>query len=89
MDKNIGKVVDILTKNNLESYFSCTPANIEVAKTIEMMDLGLNYIKYSYESTDDEKFKEIRGNAANFEQAYSKTLDVLNEKKKEVLRHRL
>ena len=44
------------------------------------MDLGLNYIKYSYESTDDEKFKEIRGNATNFEQAYSKTLDVLNEK---------
>ena len=82
LDKNIGKVVDILTKNNLESYFSCTPANIEVAKTIEMMDLGLNYIKYSYESTDDEKFKEIRGNAANFEQAYSKTLDVLNEKEK-------
>lgn len=82
LDKNIGKVVDILTKNNLESYFSCTPANIEVMKTIEMMELGLGYLKYSYESTDDAKFKEIRGNAANFQEAYDKTIQVLNEKEK-------
>jgi len=53
-----------------------------VGKTIEMMDLGLGYLKYSYESTDDAKFKEIRGNAANFQQAYDKTLEVLNEKEK-------
>ena len=52
-------------------------------KTIEMMDLGLGYLKYSYESTDDAKFKEIRGNAANFQEAYDKTIQVLNEKEKE------
>ena len=47
-----------------------------------MMDLGLGYLKYSYESTDDAKFKEIRGNAANFQEAYDKTIQVLNEKEK-------
>ena len=52
-------------------------------KTIEMMELGLGYLKYSYESTDDAKFKEIRGNA-EFSEVYDKTIQVLNEKEKRI-----
>ncbi len=82
LDKNIGKVVKVLSEYGFESYFSCTPANINVEKTEEMMGYGLNYLKYSYESTDDVKFKEVRGAAANFTEAYKKTLEVLSIKEK-------
>jgi len=81
LDKNIGKVVKVLSENDFESYFSCTPANINVERTEEMMGYGLNYLKYSFESTDDVKFKEVRGAAANFTEAYKKTLEVLSIKK--------
>jgi len=80
LDKNIGKVVKILSNYGFESYFSCTPANINVEKIVEMMDFGLDYLKYSFESTDDVKFKEVRGNAANFNEAYKKTVEVLSIK---------
>ena len=46
------------------------------------MDFGLDYLKYSFESTDDVKFKEVRGNAANFSEAYKKTVEVLSIKEK-------
>jgi hypothetical protein len=44
------------------------------------MSSGLTYLKYSFESTDDMKFKDIRGNAANFTEAFDKTLEVLRLK---------
>ena len=81
LDKNLGFVIKILSKYGFESYFSCNPANIDVEKTIEMMEHGLDYLKYSFESTDDETFKDIRGNAANFTEAYKKTLEILEIKK--------
>jgi MoaA/NifB/PqqE/SkfB family radical SAM enzyme len=82
LDRNLGRDVDILSKNNLESYFSCNPANIDINRTVEMMQHGLDYLKYSFESTDDEKFKDIRGRAANFSEAYKKTLEVIELKEK-------
>ena len=80
LDKNLGKVIETLSKHGFESYFSCNPANIDVPKTVEMMGAGLTYLKYSFESTDDLKFKDIRGNAANFTEAYEKTIEVLRLK---------
>tara|TARA_R100001163_G_scaffold65664_2_gene63851 strand:+ start:16491 stop:17618 length:1128 start_codon:yes stop_codon:yes gene_type:complete len=82
LDKNLGKVIETLTKHGFESYFSCNPANIDVPKTVEMMGAGLTYLKYSFESTDDIKFKDIRGNAANFTEAFKKTVEVLQIKEK-------
>ena len=84
LDKNLGNVIRILSKYGFESYFSCNPANIDIPRTIEMMEHGLDYLKYSFESTDDEKFKDIRGNASNFTEAYQKTLEILDitEKRK-------
>ena len=80
LDENLGGVIKLLRDNGLQSYFSCNPANIDIDKTVEMMQNGLNYLKYSFESTDDDQFKEVRGNAANFTQAYEKTLEVINRK---------
>lgn len=80
LDDNLSYVVTKLKENNLKSYFSCNPANIDIDKTVEMMECGLDYLKYSFESTDDEAFKQVRGNAANFTEAYNKTLEVIKKK---------
>lgn len=85
LDKNLPNIVRLLTKYGFESYFSCNPANIDIEKTVKMMELGLNYIKYSFESVDDIKSKDIRGNAANFTDAYEKTLEILKIKKEKKL----
>ena len=82
LDKNLGNVIKILSSNGFETYFSCNPANIDVKATIKMMGNGLDYLKYSFESTEDQKFKDIRGNASNFTEAYEKTREVLEIKNK-------
>jgi len=81
LDKNLSNVVCALNDRGFESYFSCNPANINIEKTVEMMDAGLTFLKYSFESTDDLKFKDIRGNAANFTEAFEKTMEILKIKK--------
>ena len=85
LDKNLSNVVRALDDRGFESYFSCNPANINIEKTVEMMDAGLTYLKYSFESTDDLKFKDIRGNAANFTEAFEKTREVLRIKEEKNL----
>ena len=80
LDKNLSFAIRKLTEHGFESYFSCNPANINVKKTIEQMEAGLTYLKYSFESTDDQKFKDIRGNAANFTQAFEKTKEIIRIK---------
>jgi len=80
LDKNLSFAIESLNQKGFESYFSCNPANIDIEKTIEQMEAGLTYLKYSFESTDDIKFKDIRGNAANFTEAFEKTKEVIRIK---------
>ncbi len=80
LDKNLEAIIKKLSERNLQSYFSCNPANIDIDKTVKMMKSGLSYLKYSFESTDDEEFKQIRGNASNFTKAYEKTLQIIDIK---------
>ena len=80
LDKNLSNVVRSLTEHGFESYFSCNPANIDIESTVEQMEAGLTYLKYSFESTDDMKFKDIRGNAANFTEAFEKTKEIMRIK---------
>lgn len=82
LDKNMGEYVKILSKKGFYSYFSCNPANINIEKTTEMFENGLDYIKYSIESIDDVQHKEIRGRASNFTESYNKILQLLELKKK-------
>ncbi len=81
LDKNLAQYVKLLSDAGLESYFSCNPANIDMERTIEMFENGLGHIKYSIESVDDHRHKEIRGEASNFSKSYSEILRLLKLKK--------
>ncbi|MBP7552164.1 MAG: radical SAM protein [Spirochaetes bacterium] len=82
LDKNMGEYVSLLKKRGFYSYFSCNPSNINLEQTNKMLVSGLDYIKYSIESVDDEAHKKIRGEASNFGQSYNKILKVLDFKKR-------
>ncbi len=81
LDKDMSKRIKLLTEKNIPSYFSCNPANIDIEKTKKMFENGLDYIKYSIESTDDSRHKKVRGLASNFSDAYQKILTLLDLKK--------
>lgn len=80
LDKNIPGYVELMTKQGLMSYFSCNPANINMERTIETFQNGLNYVKYSIESVDDLRHKEVRGLQSNFTDSYRKIVELLNLK---------
>ena len=82
LDKHMEEYVRILHEKGFESYFSCNPANIDFESTFKMMDAGLNYIKYSIESVDDNIHNQIRGERSNFTDSYQSILKVLDYKKK-------
>lgn len=81
LDKHMNEYIELLHKRGFCSYFSCNPANINLEKTYEMMEKGLDFIKYSIESVNDEVHKKIRGNASNFKDSYDKIMKVLDYKK--------
>ncbi len=85
LDKHMAEYVRILHERGFYSYFSCNPANINLERTYEMLDAGLDYIKYSIESVDDEEHKKIRGEASNFTESYKKIQQVLDYKHKKNL----
>ena len=80
LDKNMPQYVKWMTERGLESYFSCNPANIDMERTIETFENGLGYVKYSIESVDDLRHKEVRGQASNFTESYKKILKLLDLK---------
>ncbi len=80
LDKNIPDYVAMMTKRGLTSYFSCNPANINMERTIRTFENGLDYIKYSIESVDDIRHKEVRGKQSNFTESYKNILELLNIK---------
>ncbi len=80
LDKNMPQYVKWMTERGLESYFSCNPANINLDRTIETFENGLGYVKYSIESVDDLRHKEVRGQASNFTQSYKDILKLLDLK---------
>ncbi|MEI6150539.1 MAG: SPASM domain-containing protein [bacterium] len=81
LDLNMPAYVKLLASRGLQSYFSCNPANIDIDKTVQMFENGLNYIKYSIESVDDTKHKEIRGEASDFSESYRKICQLLDMKR--------
>ncbi|OGS03962.1 MAG: hypothetical protein A2251_05355 [Elusimicrobia bacterium RIFOXYA2_FULL_47_53] len=82
LDKNMPEYVKLLSDKGFFSYFSCNPANIDIKATENMFDNGLSYIKYSIESVDDQKHKEIRGEASNFTESYKRINQLLDLKAK-------
>jgi radical SAM protein with 4Fe4S-binding SPASM domain len=82
----MSEFVKILTEKGFYSYFSCNPANINIKKTTEIFENGLGYIKFSIESIDDLRHKQIRGDASNFTESYKKILQLLDIKKENGLK---
>jgi radical SAM protein with 4Fe4S-binding SPASM domain len=82
LDVHMPEFVKLLSERGFYSYFSCNPANINMEKTIQMFENGLDYIKYSIESVDDDKHKQIRGDASNFSTSYQNIVKLLEIKKK-------
>ena len=82
LDKRMADRVKLLSEKGFATYFSCNPANIDINKNLEMFENGLDYIKYSIETVDDNLHRKIRGKASNFSQSYKKLLTLLEEKKK-------
>lgn len=80
LDRNMHKHVKILTERGISTYFSCNPSNINIERSIKMFENGLSYIKYSIESVNDVRHKEIRGSASNFTYSYKKILQLLDLK---------
>jgi len=80
LDKNMPEYIRILSERNIPSYFSCNPANIDLKKTVQIFENGLDYIKYSIESVDDKRHKDIRGEASNFSDSYNKIMELLKIK---------
>lgn len=82
LDIKMPERIKLLTKKNIPSYFSCNPANIDIEKSARMLENGLGYIKYSIESVDDARHKEIRGTASNFSDSYKKIIKLFEIKRK-------
>jgi len=82
LDKYMPTRIKLLSKRNIPSYFSCNPVNINIEKSVEMFENGLDYIKYSIESVDDIRHKEVRGKASDFTGSYEKILYLLEIKRK-------
>jgi wyosine [tRNA(Phe)-imidazoG37] synthetase (radical SAM superfamily) len=80
LDPNMPQYVKWMTERGLESYFSCNPANINMKRMVETFANGLGYIKFSFESTDDRRFKMVRGESANFTESYAQVMELLNLK---------
>lgn len=81
LDVKMPERIAILTEHGIPSYFSCNPANINVARTAKMFEKGLCYVKFSIESIDDMAHKSIRGEASNFSDSYSRILELLKIKR--------
>lgn len=82
LDAHMDEYVRLLSEAGFPTYFSCNPANINMDRTRRMLDAGLSYIKYSIESVNDDEYKRIRGNAANFSSSYRDILEVIEYKHK-------
>lgn len=80
LDKNIPHYVEMMTKRDLPSYFSCNPANIDMERTRRTFENGLGYVKYSMESADDVRHKEVRGQQSNFTESYRRIVELLDYK---------
>ncbi|TAN45980.1 MAG: radical SAM protein [Nitrospirae bacterium] len=81
LDRNMADYIALLNSKGFASYFSCNPSNINIEKTVKMFENGLDYIKYSIESVDDNVHKQIRGEASNFSHSYEKIVKLLDIKK--------
>ncbi|MGE5505898.1 MAG: radical SAM/SPASM domain-containing protein [Actinomycetota bacterium] len=81
LDKHILERVRVCREHGVPTYFSCVPANATVARVEELMQAGLDVLKFSVDALDDEQQKKVRGARNNFDAAFQTILDILELKK--------
>lgn len=81
LDPKIVKRVQACTDRNITTYFSCVPANIKQKRIIELMEAGLDVIKFSMDTLDDKGQKAVRGEINNFQQSFDDILAIFDFKK--------
>jgi radical SAM protein with 4Fe4S-binding SPASM domain len=81
LDRFIVDRVRYVADAGIPSYFSCNPWNITVELGRQLFEAGLDYIKFSTDSSDDFSIKQIRGSRANFSDSYRKIIRLLEIKK--------
>jgi len=86
LDKKLIKRIELCTKKNIPTYFSCTPATMTVEKAEKAMEAGLGVLKFSLDAMDERKIQKIRGKKANFLVSINKILEILEIKKKKNLK---
>lgn len=89
LDRNIAFFVKLLTDRNLKTYFSTNPININMDQTIQLMENGLTYIKYCFDSIDDKESKDIRGKVNDFSHSYEMVKKVADYKKEHGLKTKI
>jgi wyosine [tRNA(Phe)-imidazoG37] synthetase (radical SAM superfamily) len=80
LDPHMPDCVAALTTQNIPSYFSCNPSNINIERTLRTFDNGLTYIKYSLDAIEDNEHKQIRGKASNYTDGYRKIMELIGLK---------
>lgn len=80
VDKILPERIGELTESGLQSYFSCNPSVLAEMNLLEHMRNGLDFVKFSIESTDDSRFQSIRGAKANFTESYKSIKSLLAER---------
>lgn len=75
LDPHIPTYINMLSRLEIPSYFSCNPANINLKRLNKIMSYGLSYIKFSIDSLSD----PARGRD-KFERDFASIMQVLEQK---------
>lgn len=78
LDKNMSSYIELLSERNIQSYFSCNPANIDLDASYRMIDSGLSYLKYSVESIDSSVHSQIRNDKKNIRESIEQIYNIIN-----------
>jgi radical SAM protein with 4Fe4S-binding SPASM domain len=78
LDPSMVEHVAYLSRKGIPSYFSCNPWNINLDLGRSLFEAGLNYLKFSTDSSDELSIKQIRGKKANFSESYKKMVALIN-----------
>lgn len=86
LDKKLVQRIEICTRKKIPTYFSCTPATMQVDKAKEVMRAGLGVLKFSLDAMGEKEIQKIRGKRANFQDSVEKILELLEFKEKNNLK---
>lgn len=82
LDPHIVERIKIAKEKGLRTYFSCNPMNTKDALLKDLLEAGLDYIKYSIDGLDENTLARYRGIKVTKQDMYNKinrTLDIIKK----------